>query len=364
MRADQRRLLVDSRLTDQARIMGLYFSERAVGEPAEVSHDELATVLHDAPGEETIRRHLRFLVLFGYVEKSAGGRGHSDKYLWIDPELCGSKSIDPDICGSKAVKTHTHKGLKGTVVVGSSKEEVVEEETRAREESLDVENLETRALRALGNHGDLLRGCRGALSDYLLLRVARARQYAYVQSIAGWMNGLDPTVWKLPDGSQLEAGDRPGMLAVALNELLAADEGAMKRPRGDPGNLRTKLQVLLRKRGRQPWDGSGMTAAEESNREASRRERAVQRSRRAAVDAAEREIDRKAEDLERELQESKAWFEEKPDPERAEIRGEAEKRIRILTAGGVRRSRVMEEMALLEAIQAARKGNNCVGATG
>jgi len=108
--------------------------------------------------------------------------------------------------------------------------------------------LDPKADEAIERHGEKLAGCRGALRDYLAQRVHPPRQYAYVQKIAGWLDGLDPSVFRLPDGTTLPADGRTGLLADALNDLAASDERCMKRPAGDPANLRTKISVLLAQR--------------------------------------------------------------------------------------------------------------------
>lgn len=86
------------------------------------------------------------------------------------------------------------------------------------------------------------------MSDYLALRVPRDRQYGYAQTVATWLNGVDPTVFRRPCGSQVPEGERTGILAGAFNELLSADEALMKRPVGDPGNLKTKVGILILQR--------------------------------------------------------------------------------------------------------------------
>jgi hypothetical protein len=76
-------LLLDARLTDQARVLGLFIA--SLGDGAhEIAHDDFAMILHGTPGQETIRRHLRQLEVFRYVERSAGGRGHSDSYRFLN----------------------------------------------------------------------------------------------------------------------------------------------------------------------------------------------------------------------------------------------------------------------------------------
>ena len=354
MRPDQIALLQDTRLSDQARIIGLYLSEHCAGEePVELPSDEISMLLNGIPVAETVRRHIRHLLVAGYVEKSPGGRGHSDSYRWIapqecgaknlDPQICGSKKIDPQECGSKSLYPHRIVGLSARSSSSKEDEVVV---AGAREGELNVENLDPRALAAMGEHQELMRGCRGALKDYLLLRVSLSRQYGYVQTIASWMAGIDASVWRLADGSQLPPAERTGLLAVALNELLGSDEAPMSRPAGDPGNLRTKVSVLLRKRGKQAWDGppksNGTYQAEAPSlaNDAKKRQRSIREE--------ERRIDAQV----CEQAELRARFDAMDPVDQEEVRRQAAEIAATLITGGVRRSKVMEDMCLLQAMKA------------
>lgn len=234
MEPRQLELMRDARLSDSARILGLHLSMLGEGEH-EMSFDQLATLLHGSPQTETVGKHMRQLCIFGYAERtSAGGRG-SPRYRWV------AKISAPKIIGPEQSLPRKNSAQSPTVVV---------DEADVKQIPPIVPPLDERTENALNQHGKKLEGCRGALRDYLRANVPTpTRRYAYVHTIATWLDGGDPNVWRLADGSGLPPPERPAMLAAALNELAAGDEAKMKRPAGDPANLRTKINVLLKQRG-------------------------------------------------------------------------------------------------------------------
>lgn len=347
MRPDQFALLTDNGLTEEARILGLYLSEVAREEAQGILLDELAVHLHGCPNPDTVGRHLRMLRLSKYVEKSPGGRGHPDKYLWIARENSRTKDIARDLARAKSAYPSNIHGLNDTVVVGEVRVGEEEENARAREPALDVENLSSNALRVMEDHQDDLEGCQGALRDYLLLRVPRDRQYPYVRTVINWFAGLDPTLWKLPTGASLPSEDRAPLLTQALNDLGASDEKMMKRPVGDIANLRVKVGILLKQRVKAPWDGPKTSAAEEQAQEEAKRRRAGQRA------VIQRQDDAEARTAQ-ERTELLAWYGTQGGDIQADLLEDAETRVETLTQAGVPRSERMEEMCLLQAVKAYR----------
>ena len=259
-------LLYDARLTETARIIGLHVAMTASeDEPTAIPYDEFAKILNGAPSGDTIARHVRVLEVHGYVKKSPGGRG-SPVFEWL-----GSLST-PDICGLKQELWSAHmrtKHLPGTGAdhrgslgrthadqsLRSSSREVVGGvggDARAREAELppEIEKL-------LETYDELFTGCRGSFRSYLKISVPKSRQVGYVQSIAGWLNGIDETAWKTPSGSTVPADERTGILATCFNELLGQDEGSMKNSVGDIRNLRTKLNIRIKQSYEKPHKEDG-----------------------------------------------------------------------------------------------------------
>lgn len=265
MRDDQVKLLTDNRVSDAGRVLGLYISNLVPGEWHELRYEVLATLLQGFPSNDTIARHLRQLELAGYVERKKGGRGRSPSFLWIAPQESGPKSIEPQETGPKTpdspaqVPTDPIEPQESGPIPEKTDATHVREQTVFEVEDEDGDevppsmgfphDLHEKADAAIERYDEQLTGCRGALRDYLQSRVPPARQYPYVQTIACWFDGSQD-IWRQSDGSRLPKEERPPMLALALNDLAASDELTMKRPVGDPANLRTKLNVLLQQRDR------------------------------------------------------------------------------------------------------------------
>lgn len=256
----QVRILTDTRISDSARVIGLWIATRDQGDEGwvPVSFDDLRSVLHGYPSDDTIRKHVRMLTGSGWLERRAGGRGNPDQFRIIDPLLTPpySKDRPADSGGLKdrpatdptlnGLRVGSEAGLSPPVVVEQKNVVVGEENARATAKTFPLSRL---ASEVMAERVDSFQGFRGSLTDYLEARVQRGLQYGYVQAIAGWIDGTDAGVFKLPDGSRLPSSEIPGMLATAFNELLAMDEAKMKRPVGETANLRTKLNILLRQRG-------------------------------------------------------------------------------------------------------------------
>jgi hypothetical protein len=116
--------------------------------------------------------------------------------------------------------------------------------------------LHPRAMEAIERSAGVLEGCRGSLTDYLTERVAPDRQYHYVQTIAGWLQGNGGLQWVNRAGVPVPRGEWHGLISGSLNELGATDEKTgRKHDQGDPVNLRNKLQINIRQW--EPNDGRG-----------------------------------------------------------------------------------------------------------
>lgn len=256
-------LIEDARLSDTAVRLGCWMEAKAV-DWTEVSTDQFALILNGFPSPDTIRRAVRQLELSGWVERRKGGRGHADSFRFTPasvPSLKRDKTPDRP-APMPSLNSDRLESPAGVTVTPASVPSLNSPDTYARdhasrvrspspsevEEEPPIVPLGDRAERALWQHGDRLKGCRGALRDYVAAFVETRRQYSYIQTIATWLDDGDPGVWLRPDGSRLPPEERNALLAAALNELAAGDEAKMKRPVGDPGNLRTKINILLKPR--------------------------------------------------------------------------------------------------------------------
>lgn len=271
-----RALAEDSRLSDRARVLWVYLAGRgAAAESQEVPHKAFRRVLHGAPQADTVGRHLAQLELYGWVERTPGGRGHSDSYQVIAPgknlnlnigaeknahqsknssqEKPGPNSIgpekNPELTAPSSSREIGEVGVEGTPAAAGG--DSAPSPNGSSPEELDAFQypLASQARKALEKHDERLQGCRDALRDYLRTRVKPARQHGYVHSVASLLNGLQPNTFRGHDGRVHPREEWPQILALALNDLMASDEGRMSRPEGDVGNLYTKASILARKRG-------------------------------------------------------------------------------------------------------------------
>ena len=234
-------LLVDARLSADARVLGLYIASKGEG-AHEIGREELGDVLGNEVHPERVRRAVSQLERQHYLERRAGGRGHADSFtLRIVDNFKGTDFVEPN--GNKDTRNEEPKpdrlretsNLNAIVVEGDDVEEP------------PIVPLGPKAEQAMARYGDKLAGCRGALRDYLAHHLdADFRRYSYIQTVASWLDDAEPSVWRTPTGSWLPHAERPALLAAALNELAAGDERKMKRPVGDPGNLKTKINILIR----------------------------------------------------------------------------------------------------------------------
>lgn len=222
-------LLTDARLTSDARVIGLYLLSKGDG-VHEVARVEFGDVLSNAAGKDRVQRAVAQLERFEWVKRTPGGRGHSDRF----------EIKVPDCTAPKPLSSRIARHLKPLVV---------EDDDEVLPPIVPLRALDPKADQVIQDHGDKLAGCRGSMTDYLIARVPASRQYAFVQTVVGWMGDIDPAVWRLPAGGWLDPPERTKVLAAAFNDLAASDEATMKRPVGDVANLRTKINVLLRKRG-------------------------------------------------------------------------------------------------------------------
>lgn len=248
-------ILHDNRLSEQARIMLLWIASQEGDDGwVEAPFDTLRQLLRDYPTDDTISRHLRTVTGSKWAERRPGGRGHADCFKIIAPCHRG---------GLNALSPLPRGGAKRTVVVEGGVGITPLYPPLAEPEKIS-HTLDERVEAVLADESHGFSGFRSALRDYLTERVPPRRQHGYVRLVQTWLDGTDMAVFRMPDGTRLEPDKVPRLMAEALNDLMASDEAHMKRPIGDPANLRTKIDALLRLRGRRhdshPGRGNPPTA--------------------------------------------------------------------------------------------------------
>jgi hypothetical protein len=260
-------LLYDARLTETARIIGIHIAIVASGdEPVEIPYDDFARILESAPSVDTIARHIRQLIIHGYVDRKSGGRG-SPRFMWTrcsGPHFCGlkekSQDSTPQICGPECPLYSAHmrtirllrkfadhtESLVRTHADQKSDPIHINARAPARASSTSKEPpplpLDARA-REFISESESLVGTRDSLMDYLKERVEVSRQLAYAQTVAGMVEGTDERVWMARDGTRFTER-RVKIISGCLNEMRQADEVGRYFP-GSPGDVRN-LQSKIR----------------------------------------------------------------------------------------------------------------------
>lgn len=277
-------IVSDTRLTSDAVRVVLHVATKGKG-PHPISHLDF-TILLNHTSDKRVRAAVRLAVEAGYVDRQIGGRGKVDRFAFrVAPTDTLSDPKEAPKDPLRVAPTDTLSGestqkpaelrvpqggtlrlslpptgnlsqhrvppgatLKGLGYIKESLEEVVDVSAGARERSdFSIgENEKFSGEKAIDINAEILKGCRGALRDYLDIKVGDpTRQYGYVQTVVGWLQGTDPKLWTTPAGDTIQPNERAPLLAEALNDLLGSDESRMARPVGDPGNLRTKTSVLV-----------------------------------------------------------------------------------------------------------------------
>ncbi len=234
MSPDQLALLEDTRLSRAARLMGLWLSTR--DDWTEVSRDAWQRFLgRGARGmatKEAVASYLGELEVGAWVERRRGGRGHSDSFAF-------KGMLEPDPKKDSVGLSHTPSSLASGIARPQAATATTTDYDGSYDYSPDAEKIVA---------GDLFRGCRGSLRDYLRLRVRTHLQHGYVQRLAQALNGSDGSFWKDRTGSSLPEKGRTSVLAMALNELAGGDEIGKHFPAapGNISNLRTKVRHEVR----------------------------------------------------------------------------------------------------------------------
>lgn len=250
-------LMADNSLPDAARVIGFHVAIHDDGEGVELSLDAVSGVLNGWPGSDKCRAALRVLRTAGYIDSRPGGRGHADVHSWVgapfsmglEPhpkQKCvdntlGLEPYPKDRVGLEPHAKPDRVGLEPHPKLPSSST------TSSSSTSTGGSELDERADEAIKQAGETLAGCRGALRDYLRLRVEPRYQYAYVQNVAGCVEGTDEWCWTTARGDRVHEG-RTTIIAGALNELAQGDEIGPYFP-GEPGdyrNLRSKIRYRMK----------------------------------------------------------------------------------------------------------------------
>lgn len=267
MRQDFLALLADARIPSDARVMAMLILEMGDGWH-ELSHEQFAALL-DGPSSETIRRHLRKLENAGWIESKTNTGRRAPQYRfrpWDEAGpfqgvrnalLASLPESMPHTDEGETISAPQHGGVDDSFAPHRrGGEPVSPTPTRGRgaptSSSLPPPPPppppSDRAIE-FGEGRESMVGCRGSVADYLATgRVeGHDRQLAYVQSVAGIIEGTDEQLWMQPDGSRIHEG-RAQIIAGCLNELRQGDEVGkwFPAPPGDIRNLHSKIRYKVK----------------------------------------------------------------------------------------------------------------------
>ena len=223
------RIVADPHLTNEAVRLILFVASHGDGEH-EIEADELRMVL-GCKGDTPVYAARQRAAGRGLLEWRQGGRNHPNVYRYVRPDT-----------SSKSPEVSADTSSKSPEVNAPSVEVLIDIPPLVPPKH----PLTVQAMQAIGTADQKLVGCRGALMDYLQARVPEERQYAYVQAVVAWIDN-PLTAFRGPDGFPVPVEERTKLLAVALNEVNADGEGDRKYKAGNPTNLKTALDFVIKK---------------------------------------------------------------------------------------------------------------------
>ena len=180
-------LIYDARLSESARIIGLHVAIEASGdEPTEIPYDDFARILKEAPSVDTIARHVRQLVVHGYIERRSGGRG-SPRFAWAPcstPQKCGANKVlddsTPQICGPECSLYSAH--MRTITLLRTGADHTAPTTTSSKPPPPPP--LDARAREFISERESLV-DTRNPLLDYVTEKVDPGKHLAYVHTVAG-----------------------------------------------------------------------------------------------------------------------------------------------------------------------------------
>jgi hypothetical protein len=216
------RIVADPHVTNEAFRLIMFVASHGPGEH-DIEADELRMVL-GCKDDRVVRAARERAARLGFIEWRRTGRGNTYRYA-----------------------DHAQNAQSDHAKSAQSAPPVVVDDGDITPLVPLEHPVAVKAMQAIGAAEEKLVGCRGARVDYLQARVPEHRQYAYVQSVVAWIDN-PLTAFRGPNGMPVPQEERTKLLAVALNEMNATNEGKRKHDEGDPANLKNKLGFVIRDR--------------------------------------------------------------------------------------------------------------------
>lgn len=209
-----RALLMDSRLSADARVIGLYVASLGPG-AHEIDRDTLMDLLGSDAGKGRVQRAVAKLQRFGWVRRTEGGRGHFPRFEFRGRESEPLKQIGAAKTGSYTDRGRESEPLnpprtRDKIEVNSSPSSPTTAPTRARREDLDR-----------------LRGYLGEYADAVDQMDASAEHPPSWAAVVYGTYCREPSVDPLLD--RVPSNERPAVIALALHRY-AAEGGVYNGP--------------------------------------------------------------------------------------------------------------------------------------
>lgn len=235
----------DASLSPEARVLIVHIAMLGDGEH-EISYRSLSRLLCQI-GEKKLRQAVQDAAETGWITvNTQAGRGHHPRFEFSPSKRAELKDSYAQKDELKKDSYAENDKLNGDSRAGVTTQ-VVSLPTEEDEEEEGARALDDQTEHRIQQEAAVLDEAIEPLRDYLLLRVPPDRRGAYVGGVTSLLRHATTFDWSTSPGTQVPVPKRSGYVADALSELAASDEAkGHSRPVGDLGNLKTKLQVLLK----------------------------------------------------------------------------------------------------------------------
>lgn len=222
-----RALLMDSRLSADARVIGLYVASLGPG-AHEIDRDTLMDLLGSDAGKGRVQRAVAKLQRFGWVRRTEGGRGHFPRF-----EFRGRESEPLKQIGAAKTGSYTDRGREseplyengedssretaplnaemGGIIGGDSGEIPTsyyrDTSTAATTASADDRERAIEAMKA-----DAVEAAR---------QIEGSQRRAFNARVRGLVAGDDYTAWRDLNGDPIPWSERPRLLRLAMDHVVS-----------------------------------------------------------------------------------------------------------------------------------------------
>ena len=231
-----RQLLLDSRLSSDARVIGMYVASLGPG-AHEIDQHTLRRLLGANAGRRRVQEAVRDLMDFGWIERTPGGRGHADRYEFRCAEIdhlkdrCAQTDHLKDRCadfdhlknlGAQNETTYPFRCAE------SDHLNAVKGGTIGRDSGVSLPLTSTPATTTTTTAGadereDAKRAMWADAREAAERIEHPTRRRAFEASLRGLIEGDDYAAWRDQNGDQIPWHDRPRLLRMAIDRFMAGE---------------------------------------------------------------------------------------------------------------------------------------------